>query len=551
MKILTLKRVIIFVVFALMAGMIAWFAIGSDSANMAFYNDKVYTMDGEFNVQYKGGTKVVNPPAEVVADAGDTIVITKVLNKDEIKGNSIMFYVRQSYVNVYVGDEQCISDTSDRKMSYELTPGSYWYFFRLPADWEGKELRIEIQAEVARYAGEVPTIYTGNMSAFIYMAVQNGTFPMLMGVPVLVLGLMLAIFGIFSSNKDIKSRLVLLGLFAIVTSVWSLLEARITQVFYRDVQIANVVLFSCYYMVPFIAACYLHTYRSFRKFKIMNVLMYVTGGIYILLQVLQAVGVIRYIDFVPLGYFLIGVLIIGVIVNYFLHRRNTKRVEDGAVYRAMIVLGVFCIIDAFRYNISPQLQTAQFSRVGFLIFFFYLGFSVITQMNEAAIKERETIIYKRLAFIDDMTQVNNRTAFEQKLHAMRQKSVVEPTYFLMADMNNLKRINDTHGHSAGDYAIVEIAQTIAECFTDGECYRIGGDEFCVITEGVTEERIVEHVDEVRRVLSEKSKSLDYDIVIAVGYSKLGQGGIDECFNTADAIMYRNKAALKTKNSVEN
>ena len=544
MKKITFKKAMLFVVGALMVGMIAWFAICADPANMAFYNDKVYTMDGEFTVQCKGGTTVVNPPAQVVADVGDTIVITKVLNKDDVKGNSIMLYVRQSYVNAYVGDEQCIRDTSDRKMPFDLTPGSYWYFFRLPADWEGKELRIEIEADVARYSGEVPTIYTGNMSAFVYMAVQNGTFAMLTCVPVLILGLMLVAFGIFSSNKDIKSRLVLLGFFAMATSIWNLLEARITQVLYRDVQMANIVLFSCYYVVPCIAACYLHTYRSFRKFKIMNVLMYVTGGIYILLQVLQATSVIRYVDFVPLGYIMIGVVIGGVVVNYFLQRRNTKKVEDGAVYRAMLIFSVFCVIDIFRYYISPQLQTAQFSKIGFLIFFFYLGFSVITQMNEAAIKERETLIYKRLAFIDDMTQVNNRTAFEQKLHIMRQKTVVEPTYFVMADMNNLKRINDTYGHFAGDHAIIEIAQTIAECFVEGECYRIGGDEFCVITEGITEERINEYVDEVRRILSETSKTLDYDIVIAVGYSRLKQGKIDECFNIADALMYKDKSMLK-------
>lgn len=548
MKKITLKKAMLFVVGALMFGMVAWFAISADTANMAFYNDKVNTLDGEFNVQYKGGTEVVVPPSEVATDVEDTIVITKVLKADDIKGNSIMFYARQSYVNVYVGEEQLIKDLSGRKMPFEMTAGAYWYFFRLPADWEGKELRIEIQAEVARFAGEIPTIYTGNMSAFIYMVVQNGTFAMLTCIPILVFGLMLVAFGVFSSNKDIKSRLVLLGFFAITTSIWNLLEARITQVFYRDVQLANIVLFSCYYMVPCIAACYLHTYRSFRKFKIMTVLMYVMGGIYIALQVLQATSVIRYVDMVPLGYIMIGVVIIGVIVNYFLHRRQTKRVENGAVYRAMILLAVFCLIDAFRYNISPQLQTAQFSKIGFLLFFFYLGFSVITQMNEAAIKERENLIYKRLAFIDDMTQVNNRTAFEQKLHTMRQKSAVEPTYFFMADMNNLKLINDTYGHSAGDHAVIEIANTLAECFEDGECYRIGGDEFCVITEGVSEDKIIQYRDEVRNILSKKSEKFEYDIVVAVGYSKLEQGNIDECFNTADALMYKDKAALKQENN---
>lgn len=101
-----------------------------------------------------------------------------------------MFYVRQSFVNVYVGEEQCIKDTSDRNMPYYITPGSYWHCFRLPDDWEGKELRIEIKADVARYAGEIPTIYTGNKNAFVYMALENGMYSLVLCVPIFVLVLL-------------------------------------------------------------------------------------------------------------------------------------------------------------------------------------------------------------------------------------------------------------------------------------------------------------------------------------------------------------------------
>ena len=209
-----------------------------------------------------------------------------------------------------------------------------------------------------------------------------------------------------------------------------------------------------------------------------------------------------------------------------------------------MLLGFFCFVDMFRYHLSPMLKATKFSMIGFLVFFFYLGFSVISQMNEAVIRERENAIYKRLAFIDKMTQVNNRTAFEQKLHTMRQSQIVDPTYFCMVDMNNLKRINDTYGHTAGDNAIMEIAQTLAECFVEAECYRIGGDEFCVITEGIEEEKIKEYTKKVYAILAEKSNALDYDIVIATGYSKVENNNLDECFNKADALMYANKARLK-------
>ena len=544
MRNINCKEVLLILASLLMIGMITWFAVGAEPNSVSFNNEEVYTIDGELKVSVGSENYIVNAPANVDAEIDDTLIITKVLDKDDIKGNSIMFYVRQSFVNVYVGEEQCIKDTSDRNMPYYITPGSYWHCFRLPDDWEGKELRIEIKADVARYAGEIPTIYTGNKNAFVYMALENGMYSLVLCVPIFVFGLALVAFGIFSAKNKLKSRMILLGMFAIATSVWNILEARITQVLFSDIHMAMVVLFSCYYIIPFLAACYLDTYESFHKNRFMRATMYVTGGIYILLQVLQGINVIRYIDFVSAGHVMIAVIILGVAVNYVMQRKKNKIVPDAVVYKAMMTLGFFCFVDMFRYHLNPMLRATQFSMIGFLIFFFYLGFSVINQMNDAAIRERENAIYKRLAFIDKMTQINNRTAFEQKIHNMRQKDIVEPTYFCLVDMNNLKKINDTYGHTAGDNAIIEIAKTLTECFGEAECYRIGGDEFCIIAEGIHEKQIQEACDKVQAKLNEKSRNLAYDVIIAMGYSKVEQGNLDECYNKADALMYENKKKLK-------
>ena len=91
---------------------------------------------------------------------------------------------------------------------------------------------------------------------------------------------------------------------------------------------------------------------------------------------------------------------------------------------------------------------------------------------------------------------------------------------------------------------------MTECFGEAECYRIGGDEFCVVAEGVQEEFIKESCKKVQDALTEKSKNLDYDIMTAMGYSKVEQGNLDECFNNADALMYENKKLLKQdKNNI--
>ena len=145
MKELKCKKILLILACAIMFGMIAWFSVGAEPKSVAFNNEDAYAIDGEFNVSVGSENYIVNAPANVDADVEDTVIITKVLDKEDIKGNSIMFYVRQSFVNVYVGDEQCIKDTSDRKMPYYITPGSYGIVFVFRTIGKGRSCVLKLR----------------------------------------------------------------------------------------------------------------------------------------------------------------------------------------------------------------------------------------------------------------------------------------------------------------------------------------------------------------------------------------------------------------------
>lgn len=75
----------------------------------------------------------------------------------------------------------------------------------------------------------------------------------------------------------------------------------------------------------------------------------------------------------------------------------------------------------------------------------------------------------------------------------------------MFDLNNLKYFNDTHGHATGDYYIIVCSEIIQDIFgMYGKVYRIGGDEFCAVTEGVTEEEFME----LRRGMNDRIEALN-------------------------------------------
>lgn len=78
--------------------------------------------------------------------------------------------------------------------------------------------------------------------------------------------------------------------------------------------------------------------------------------------------------------------------------------------------------------------------------------------------------------VDALTLLLNRKSYEHRLKKLDYKTAI-----IIFDANDFKSINDTYGHQHGDKILMVIAQTIVEVYGKyAHCYRIGGDEFCVI-----------------------------------------------------------------------
>jgi diguanylate cyclase (GGDEF)-like protein len=98
-----------------------------------------------------------------------------------------------------------------------------------------------------------------------------------------------------------------------------------------------------------------------------------------------------------------------------------------------------------------------------------------------AAAERDS--FERLSQLDGMTEVHNRRGFDQLLAAeiSRCRRYARPLSLLMIDLDDLKAINDGHGHQAGDTALREVASTLKRSVRDSDIVaRYGGDEFAVI-----------------------------------------------------------------------
>lgn len=157
------------------------------------------------------------------------------------------------------------------------------------------------------------------------------------------------------------------------------------------------------------------------------------------------------------------------------------------------------------------------------------------------------IFLRELQFkYDIQTGIRNRRAFENEMDKYLKDN--RNAVIVIADLNNLKSINDKYGHKAGDDLIKYAAKILEESFLGiGKTFRIGGDEFCVICREIQQEALEKALTTLYHTLNTTNQKLDIEIILAYGYAfynKQESENIYTAFNQADKAMYVHKAELK-------
>lgn len=144
--------------------------------------------------------------------------------------------------------------------------------------------------------------------------------------------------------------------------------------------------------------------------------------------------------------------------------------------------------------------------------------------------------------LDGLTGLLNQNSYLNKTVSLTQNVT-----FIVFDVDHFKQINDRYGHLMGDQCLKEIADCIKKVyFKDGLCYRIGGDEFCVILrDGIerTEELNRRFESAIEMMQTEDSRMPS--VSIGYAYYDSAVSHIRNVIEEADAMLYRNKTHANT------
>jgi diguanylate cyclase (GGDEF)-like protein len=180
----------------------------------------------------------------------------------------------------------------------------------------------------------------------------------------------------------------------------------------------------------------------------------------------------------------------------------------------------------------------------------YLGPCVIKFTDSDALEVRYHQQMDHLVGTDDLTGLIAKRRFDAAYSRAvdTARSMKRPLSVLMLDLDQLKQINDTHGHPIGAHTISEVGRIIGRVLSpEGAACRFGGDEFAAFLAGRAKPAAIELADEVRRSLAEHRIEKDGVIVratLSIGVATFPEDGANAelLLRRADEALYRAKRA---------
>jgi diguanylate cyclase (GGDEF)-like protein len=158
---------------------------------------------------------------------------------------------------------------------------------------------------------------------------------------------------------------------------------------------------------------------------------------------------------------------------------------------------------------------------------------------------RSEIKYRAEAVIDPLTGLLNRKALSQRVEELAQQSRItaQPIGLIVADIDHFKRVNDTHGHAAGDAVLRDVAHELRKALRAFDLlYRTGGEEFLVLLPGAGVNAAIE-LAEAMRAGVEVAPLGGHRVTMSFGAGASAPGEVfdyEAVFAAADAALYEAK-----------
>ena len=423
----------------------------------------------------------------------------------------------------------------------------------LPSDYNGETVSLTFY-DTNNGVYKLPEVYVGSGESMVLYYLSKDIFQILSVLIMLILSVItIAAYLYLKHIKMDEKRFANISYFLFFCGCWFLTDSSTVQTFSGS---SPVIRYLSFYAFMLLAIPMLHFVKNTGNMKEYRVIDYFIYAFYInafAQSVLNYAGIVDLVDMLFVTHLLLaaGVVVLVILLWKEYQKENSKELlyilgSFGAVGSGgVLALLLYWILRISYYDV--------FFDVGIILFIVLLIRDLmIVSVNNFQFKT-EMMVYQRLAKEDKLTGLKNRRAFDEMMEGLAMHaSTYENIFLIFMDLNQLKEINDRFGHGVGDEIVIGAARCIEKAFQPyGECFRIGGDEFCAVltNPALSEEELNSRLDQEIEIYNRGVNLGRMQLSIARGISsiryedgKLKSTG--DWKREADLNMYKNKGWVR-------
>lgn len=490
---------------------------------------------------------------------GDEVIMQRTLPDTwEFEEAAFCFHIRHTTLEVYIDDVLVFEYGKDRAFNGE-TVGSGYKVINFLNEYKGKDLKLKLYATENRTSSSIDSVWISEWSnAYRYIVTEN-RFPLFMGSFLVVFGIVVTLIAIFALLISKKYMNVLfLALFSVCIGIWTLCYNNVLIIFSIPLYLISLMEYMSLYIAPIPIMAYMFQYVkkvNSKKIMICQKLLFTTQCVLSVIaivlhaaSIMHSAGLLLYFQIVFLSY--------AFFTSYILRRTIKNDYLNRKYYSIGLYIVVACIMyDLIKFCVERYLglhifRLAGMSALGIIIFICILIIDLYYEITQKMMEEHERELLIRRAYIDDLTQINNRCFCSD--YMMKLEKEHNNTYTVISfDLNGLKEANDTYGHIRGDALICAAANVISEAFSsEGIVGRMGGDEFIAILKTNDKSVVDNLIMHFIQLIEDKNKEETYlNLSISYGYATSDECAgekIEKVYNLADKRMYECKSSIKNR-----
>ena len=493
-------------------------------------------------------------------EPNEPIVLTKQLPGQFYNDSYLSFISGNVDLTAKMDDKIIYSYSGTDPLGYPGTE-AYVHHIRMDKSYADQTLTLIVMPAYTDASSYLDDLVICSVNDFTLYLIQNYGMAFFMSLTIIFMGFLMIIQFFFVPREYHAYNTFALGIASIAIGIWCAIETHLPMLLFGKltmylIMLDNVIM---YFMVSplivFFSSAMSHRSRVIERISfaasVIAFLFFAYSTMYGGVPIIKS----TYIFYALFAFTIVLGVVAGIRSAILVHRDpSSKRID-----RSTLIAVFICAFTLFAYFIvylmssRVDVDSIEILRIGFIATQVVLLVGFMRKGNDNTRAAAESEAMRKLAYVDALTGIGNRAAFDIACDKLEDQKKNENFDFMLVcfDVDDLKRINDTYGHEFGDKHLIAASSMLVEAFGDiGDLFRIGGDEFSMFVSGKANPKqlFAERLEKLRLLEEAYNKEHpDKGVRISSGtfcLSETEDRTIREVMTAADEAMYIDKISHK-------